>query len=182
MSLRDRIIAADDIGKRLVEVPEWGVTVEVRTISAGQRSQMLKSAQDGGGGVDVDKLYPMLLIATCFDPDEDEVPDISGRDLVLLEGLNARDAGITDLSGLECAQGLRTLGLGGNELSDLSVLRALPGLQELELSGNGLDDLSVVGELTQLTRLCAPPARSLCPQRLLRRRTSACGRDVFALS
>ena len=72
MSLRDRIIAADDIGKHLVEVPEWGVTVEVRTISAGMRSRMLKSAQTDDGGVDIDKLYPMLLIATCFDPELDE--------------------------------------------------------------------------------------------------------------
>lgn len=88
MSLRDRIIAADDIGKRLVEVPEWGVTVEVRTISAGQRSQMLKSATDGGGGVDIDKLYPMLLIATCFDPDEDE-PVFTPDDFAVIQEKSA---------------------------------------------------------------------------------------------
>ena len=69
MSLRDRIFAADDIGKEIVSVPQWNLEVEVRTMSAVKRSQMLAKATLSDGGIDLDKLYPMLIIATVFDPE-----------------------------------------------------------------------------------------------------------------
>jgi hypothetical protein len=34
MGLREKILAADDIRREAVEVPEWGVTVHVQTFSA----------------------------------------------------------------------------------------------------------------------------------------------------
>ena len=69
MSLRDRIFAADDIGKEIISVPQWNLDVEVRTMSAVKRSQMLAKATLPDGGIDLDKLYPMLIIATVFDPE-----------------------------------------------------------------------------------------------------------------
>ena len=72
MSLRDRILEADDIGRELVEVPQWGVEVEVRTMSAGKRSRMLQTCSLPDGTVDLDRLYPMLIIATVFDPETEE--------------------------------------------------------------------------------------------------------------
>lgn len=69
MSLRDRILAADDIGRDTIDVPQWGVTVEVRTMSAGQRSRMIQSCTLPDGNIDLDRLYPMLIIATVFDPE-----------------------------------------------------------------------------------------------------------------
>lgn len=36
-SLREQILAADDLPREAVEVPEWGLTVWVRTITASQR-------------------------------------------------------------------------------------------------------------------------------------------------
>lgn len=69
MSLRDRILAADDIGTELLEVPQWGVTIEVRTMSAGKRSRMLQTCSLGDGTVDLDQLYPMIIIACVFDPE-----------------------------------------------------------------------------------------------------------------
>ena len=72
MSLRDRILAADDIGKELITVDQWGVSLEVRTMSAGQRSQMLQTCTLDDGTVDLDRLYPMLIIATIFDPETGE--------------------------------------------------------------------------------------------------------------
>lgn len=71
-NLRDRIFAHDDIGKSLVEVPEWDVTVELRTMTAGERSKMMKAALDDEGKVDMSALFPMLLIAATFDPETDE--------------------------------------------------------------------------------------------------------------
>lgn len=72
MSLRDRILQADDIGRELVEVPQWGVTVEVRTMSAGKRSRMLQTCALPDGTIDLDRLYPMLIVATVFDPEDGE--------------------------------------------------------------------------------------------------------------
>ena len=37
LSIRDRILAADDIPTELVEVPEWGVTVRVRGLTGSER-------------------------------------------------------------------------------------------------------------------------------------------------
>ena len=36
-SLRDQILAADDLKREQVEVPEWGLTVWIRTMTAGER-------------------------------------------------------------------------------------------------------------------------------------------------
>jgi hypothetical protein len=72
VSLRDRILQSDDIGREELDIPQWGVTVEVRTMSAGKRSRMLQTCTLPDGGVDLDRLYPMLIIATVFDPETGE--------------------------------------------------------------------------------------------------------------
>lgn len=69
MSLRDQILTADDIGRQTIQVEQWGVELEVRTLSAVQRSRMLKTCSLPDGSVDLDRLYPMLIIATVFDPE-----------------------------------------------------------------------------------------------------------------
>lgn len=69
MSLRDRILAADDIGRRTVEVPEWDAEVEVRTMTAAARSAMLKRCTDQAGNLDTEKLYVLLVISSTFDPE-----------------------------------------------------------------------------------------------------------------
>jgi len=88
VSLRDRILAADDIGKDVMEVPEWGCSLEVRTVTAGERSKMIKAALTDEGTLDTVSLFPMLIISSCFDPDTGEQvfgPD----DLAALQGKSA---------------------------------------------------------------------------------------------
>ena len=72
MSLRDQILAADDIGTQTITVEQWGVDLEVRTLSAVHRSRMLQTCSLPDGSVDLDRLYPMLIIATVYDPDTGE--------------------------------------------------------------------------------------------------------------
>ncbi len=72
MSLRDRILAADDIGKDTIHVDAWEVELEVRTMTAAERSKMLNSAMDKDGNLDLQELYPRILIATVFDPESGE--------------------------------------------------------------------------------------------------------------
>lgn len=88
MSLRDQILAADDIGSQTITVEQWGVDLEVRTLSAVQRSRMLQTCSLPDGSVDLDRLYPMLIIATVFDPDTgDQV--FSESDMLALQEKSA---------------------------------------------------------------------------------------------
>ena len=43
MSIRDQIIAANDIQVELVEIPEWDVTILVKSMTGAERGQMLKA-------------------------------------------------------------------------------------------------------------------------------------------
>ena len=76
-------------------------------------------------------------------------------DMENLTELNAQNAGISDLTGLQHATNLTELKLGGNQLSDIS---ALSGLTQSDkpcqtLSSNQLSDISVLSGLTNLTNL-----------------------------
>lgn len=85
--------------------------------------------------------------------DEEPEPVILADRLRTVRGLNVPERGITDLRGLECAQGLLSLGLAGNEITDVTPLLDLTGLEQLELSDNQITELDALGRLTRLTRL-----------------------------
>ena len=72
MSIRDRILSADDTHSKLVEIPEWGVTVEVRSMSGASRASLMQASVESGGIVDMMKIYPDLIIQTTFDPETGE--------------------------------------------------------------------------------------------------------------
>lgn len=81
--LLDQIIAADDIERVEYEIPEWGVTVEIRSISAGQRAQFI-----GAEGKDLEDSTNLMLLTSVFDPESglpvfaslDEVALVTGND------------------------------------------------------------------------------------------------------
>lgn len=85
--------------------------------------------------------------------EEDPPPVIRAEALRELTGLKASGLGIQDLTGLECALRIRSLGLADNLLTDLTPLLDLTGLRELELSGNRVTDLSVIGQLPELRKV-----------------------------
>lgn len=72
MSLRDSILSASDLVTELVEVPEWGVTVEVRGMSAADRTALIDRASDSGGKLNTSILYPAMVLACSYDPDTGE--------------------------------------------------------------------------------------------------------------
>ena len=76
----------------------------------------------------------------------------SPAELAGLETLEARNAGIRDLAGLESATNLKVLDLGFNPLADLWPLAALPALEHLNLDG-AVPDLQDLAALTGLKRL-----------------------------
>ncbi len=67
-----------------------------------------------------------------------------------LTRLEASDANISDLTGLEFATRLETLELSDNNISDVSSLSGLTHLQELYLSYNSISDVSPLSGLTNL--------------------------------
>ena len=78
---------------------------------------------------------------------------ITEADMENLTELFARDASISDLTGLEHATNLTSLFLYGNSISNIASLAALTNLTSLELSRNSILDISHVAGLTELTSL-----------------------------
>ena len=75
---------------------------------------------------------------------------ITTADMATLTRLDANEAGISDLTGLEQATNLRDLHLRSNSVSDLSPLTGLTSLTWMRLGGNSISDISPVKGLTNL--------------------------------
>ena len=75
---------------------------------------------------------------------------ITTADMATLTRLDANEAGISDLTGLEHATNLRDLHLWSNSVSDLSSLAGLTKLTGLYLGGSSASDLSPLAGLTSL--------------------------------
>ncbi len=78
-SLKDTIRESNDRESQLEEIPEWGVTVEVRSMTAKQRAsiaqmganQVLAANSEGGthnGSMEVDRIYKDTIVDCVFDP------------------------------------------------------------------------------------------------------------------
>ena len=78
---------------------------------------------------------------------------IGAHELLALESLDARGAGVADLAGLEHAANLVAIDLGENPLVDLRPLAALAQLEALNLDATGADAWAVaaLGGLTRLS-------------------------------
>ncbi len=109
--IRDTILNADDRPEELVEVAEWGVTVLVRGMSAGEAVDFFAASTKqvrGETEVDRKKWGPGLLIACCFDPETKE-PVFEAADIEALGGKSS--AAVTLVAGVAA----RLSGLGGKD-------------------------------------------------------------------
>jgi hypothetical protein len=88
MSLRDTILNANDLKEELVEVPEWGCSILVRSMTGKERSNLFSVAIDAKGKLDFEKAYPVIIIASAFDPETKEKV-FTTADMELLNGKNA---------------------------------------------------------------------------------------------
>lgn len=68
MSIREQILNANDIETQMVEVEQWGVTVEVRSLDGRSRAALIQAATNAEGSVDLEKLYPELVMLCAHDP------------------------------------------------------------------------------------------------------------------
>lgn len=74
VSIVDRIKASEDVDRELVDIPEWGVAIEIRSMSARQRAGMANYAEDDdhSNSERQEALWGFLLTSCCFDPDTGE--------------------------------------------------------------------------------------------------------------
>lgn len=92
MSIRDQILTAQDIPSEIVDVPEWGVKVEVRGMTGAERTRIMDKAVGQTGDVNLQFVYPEIVIATSFDPESGEqIFSPSDRDALLAKSANALD-------------------------------------------------------------------------------------------
>jgi hypothetical protein len=103
-AISDKIRAASDVTSETVVVPEWDVTVSVKSMTGRARARLLKAAAQADGTMDFEALYPAILIACCFDPESGE-PVFTDAD----SWINDKSAGPVE----RLAQvGMRLSGLG----------------------------------------------------------------------
>lgn len=74
-------------------------------------------------------------------------------DMALLETLDASDANIVELKGLEWAVNLHTLNLNNNRVSDVNILTEIPALRTLMLDRNNDPNIAVLVTMTKLSTL-----------------------------
>jgi len=93
--IRDKIRAADDGTAEAYEIPEWGVTVEIRSMTAHARAQFVAEVAGADGEIatnDPERIESMwwhVISQSCFDPDDGELVFDNG-DTDWLFGKNAR--------------------------------------------------------------------------------------------
>ena len=92
MSLRDRILAVDDIPSETLSVPEWGVDVLVRGMTGADRAAILERAVTPEGTVSFAQFYPEVVITTVHDPETGgRLFDEEDRDLLMQKSGAALD-------------------------------------------------------------------------------------------
>ena len=94
-----------------------------------------------------------LRTAVGIELDKSFGETITPSDMAALTSLEAEEAGISDLTGLELATNLTELRLGRNNISDISAVKGLTNLTRLDLGRNNITDISAVAGLTNLTQL-----------------------------
>jgi len=109
MTLRDKILAVDDIPSEKVTVDEWEVDVLVRGMTAGDRVTLMQNAVDPvTGNVNMSIVYPDVVVACVLDPASGE-PVFTDDDKSALMGKSS--AAIERIATV----GLRLSGIGKEE-------------------------------------------------------------------
>ena len=71
-SLSEAIFAVDDIETELVEVPQWKVTVLVKSMNARDRAKMIGKSVADNGTFKLEEVLPDLVIHCTYDPETGE--------------------------------------------------------------------------------------------------------------
>ena len=106
MSLKDKILAANDIPDEKLHVPEGKVDLLIKGMTAGERVKLMQSAYDAKTEqVNMSRVYPDVVVACSFDPETEE-PVFDDADKEALMGKSS--AAIEKIADV----GLRLSGIG----------------------------------------------------------------------
>lgn len=89
MSLRDRILSSKDIKSSVVHVEAWDTDLDIRTLTALERSRLISQCTKSDGNIDLEKMYPLLIIAGVYDPESGEKV-FTAEDITLLQDKSAQ--------------------------------------------------------------------------------------------
>ena len=113
MSLRDQIAKAKDITLDRINVPEWGITVGVKSLTVGEREEYqagMMAALQSDGSIDVSRVHlgeqqRTLIAICCVDPDTENCIFEGPSDLVLINAnagvMEKLFQSILDISGMK---------------------------------------------------------------------------------
>ena len=116
--LADQIRAAHDVSAELYEIPEWDVTLELRSMSARQRAAFASNVDfttDGNVQLDgnrVELMWGTVIQACCFDPDNGE-PVFTEEDIEWM--MEEKNANVVDSLANAC---LAVSGMGADSDGD----------------------------------------------------------------
>ena len=114
MSLRNQILAAEDLYSETVTVPEWGVDVLVKSPTVAVRNEVLAAVTLEDGSVDNSALFQALVVICACDPEtgelmftKDDIPALSGKSAKAMErvALAAFRVSGMDPDGVEVGKG-----------------------------------------------------------------------------
>jgi hypothetical protein len=109
MNLREKILAAEDIPSETVEIPEWGVELLVKGMSAGERLSLMQNAYDQTTQqVNMAIVYPDVVVACAFDPKTGEAVFTESDKAELMKKASAAIERLASV-------GLRLSGIGKDE-------------------------------------------------------------------
>lgn len=108
LSIRDRIAAARPYIAETVEVPEWESTIEVRSISLGERQAIMADLMGEDGTVNTQEIEANFILSASYDPETGEKV-FSHDDLPFIQ---SRAAGPADRVGKAA---MRLSGMGATE-------------------------------------------------------------------
>lgn len=90
-SLRESILSADDLTREVMDVPEWGVSIELRTPDAATRGRMVARwiAADGDQAEIAASIHTTMIVLCAYDPVTGErLFDPDSDDVMLLAQKN----------------------------------------------------------------------------------------------
>lgn len=83
--LRSKILSAKDRREQVVEIPEWGVSVLVRSMTAGDRGELMDAVREKDGTMRVGEMHTRVALLTAHDP-ETKRPIFEPLDIDALAG------------------------------------------------------------------------------------------------
>jgi len=72
VSLRDRILQKADATSEQMLIPEWGLTVEIRSMSGAARAAIVQAGAAQGQLPDMSKFTADIVVMCTFDPETGE--------------------------------------------------------------------------------------------------------------